>query len=381
MTGREPSEPNRVASPLELFFDLVFVIAVSQASQNLHHGVSEGRALATLLGYAMVFFAIWWAWMNFTWFASAFDTDDWLYRVTTIVQMGGVLVLAAGIQSALVDGQWATVTWGYLIMRLAMVAQWIRVALSDPEQRSVALRYAIGIAAVQIIWAVRIMFATEVQFWTFWPAVFLELMVPVWAEKSRKTPWHPHHIAERYSLFVLILLGESLLASANTVIDSLNAGAHAGDVIWLALAGLVLAAGIWWIYFSQTHGERLSNVRTGFGFGYAHYVIFAAVGALSAGIEVELDVLAKSEENLPTMTGSVALTLPVFVFMIVVWAALLRPSLPITISTVFLACTAGTLAIAAFPPFTAISICIFVMIAVSALEIHRSSVLASTASD
>jgi len=72
--------------------------------------------------------------MNFTWFASAFDTDDWLYRVLTIVQMGGVLVLAAGVHDAMVSFDYAVVTWGYVIMRLAMVAQWLRAAASDPSQ-------------------------------------------------------------------------------------------------------------------------------------------------------------------------------------------------------------------------------------------------------
>src|SRR3546814_13727939 len=85
--------------------------------------------------------------MNFTWFASAFDTDDWLYRVLTILQMGGVLVLAAGVHDAMVDGEYTVVTWGYVVMRLAMVAQWLRVAASDPSSRGTALRMAAGIAA------------------------------------------------------------------------------------------------------------------------------------------------------------------------------------------------------------------------------------------
>jgi len=86
-----------VASILELFFDLVFVIAVSLAGTNLHHALVEGKPGMGIASYLMIFFAIWWAWMNFTWFATSFDNDDWLYRVTTFVQMVGVLVLAAGI--------------------------------------------------------------------------------------------------------------------------------------------------------------------------------------------------------------------------------------------------------------------------------------------
>ncbi|WP_241488053.1 low temperature requirement protein A [Leucobacter japonicus] len=375
MSGRDPHERHRVASPLELFFDLVFVIAVSQASQNLHHGIVEGHVAATTLSYAMIFFAIWWAWMNFTWFASAFDTDDWLYRVTTIVQMGGVLVLAAGVHDAMAEGEWATVTWGYVIMRLAMVGQWVRLAISDPQLRSVAVRYAIGITVVQAIWVARIAFAADVQFWTFWPAMVLEVLVPVWAERARNTPWHPHHIAERYSLFVLILLGESLLASANAIIDAINEGEHIEGIVGLAAAGLVLAAGVWWMYFSHEYGDRLDSARTGFGFGYAHYLLFAAVGAISAGIEVELDLLSHASDHLNAGTASLALAVPVAVFMFVVWLILLRTRLSVTASTVFLITAVGVLASALLPVVTVVGSAACAVIAVVALETHRAAQL------
>ena len=372
MSGRDPHEHHRVASPLELFFDLVFVIAVSQASQNLHHGIVEGHAASTTLSYAMIFFAIWWAWMNFTWFASAFDTDDWLYRITTIVQMGGVLVLAAGVHDAMAEGDWATVTWGYVIMRLAMVAQWVRLAVSDPQLRSVAARYASGIVVVQALWVVRIAFPPDVQFWTFWPAMLLEILVPVWAERARNTPWHPHHIAERYSLFVLILLGESLLASANAIIDAINEGEHIEGIVGLAAAGLVLAAGVWWMYFSHEYGDRLDSARTGFGFGYAHYLLFAAVGAISAGIEVELDLLSHASEHLHASTASLALAVPVAVFMIVVWLILLRTRLSALASTVFVIMALAVLACALLPVVTVVGSAICVVVAVIALETHRA---------
>ena len=96
LVPRSPTESHRAATPLELFLDLCFVVGVAQAAASLHHAIAEGHLHTALIGYPMVFFAIWWAWMNFTWFASAFDTDDWLYRTLTIVQMGGVLVLAIG---------------------------------------------------------------------------------------------------------------------------------------------------------------------------------------------------------------------------------------------------------------------------------------------
>ena len=97
MVGRSRDEEGRSATPLELFFDLVFVVAVAFAAAAMHHDVVEGVVGESIVRYLQVFFAIWWAWMNFTWFASAYDTDDVIYRLLTMVQMFGVLVLAAGV--------------------------------------------------------------------------------------------------------------------------------------------------------------------------------------------------------------------------------------------------------------------------------------------
>src|SRR6202034_368803 len=98
-----------------------------------------------LLAYAAVFFGIWWAWVNFTWFASAYDVDDVAYRLLTFVQIIGVLVLAAGIPSAFVHGNFTVMTIGYVVMRVAMVTQWLRAAHDDPTGRSAAFRYATAV--------------------------------------------------------------------------------------------------------------------------------------------------------------------------------------------------------------------------------------------
>ena len=80
----------------------------------------------------MVFFAIWWAWMNFTWFASAYDNDDVPYRLTVLVQIAGSLVMAAGIPRWFDGGGNVVIVIGYVIMRLAMVTQWMRAARIGP---------------------------------------------------------------------------------------------------------------------------------------------------------------------------------------------------------------------------------------------------------
>jgi len=98
MAARDADERHRVSTPLELLFDLTFVVAVSQAAAQLAASVEHDDIGHAVVGYLMVFFAIWWAWMNFTWFASAYDTDDWVYRLLTMLQMVGVLILALGIE-------------------------------------------------------------------------------------------------------------------------------------------------------------------------------------------------------------------------------------------------------------------------------------------
>ena len=101
----------------------------------------------------MVFFAIWWAWMNFTWFASAYDCDDVPYRLAVFVQIAGALILAAGVPAMFETRapNVATLT-GYVVMRLAIVAQWLRAAASDPDHRVTARRYAAGITVLQLAW-------------------------------------------------------------------------------------------------------------------------------------------------------------------------------------------------------------------------------------
>jgi low temperature requirement protein LtrA len=158
MASRDSHEEHRAATPLELFFDLCFVVAVALASSGLHHEVSEGHIGDGVLRYSIVFFGIWWAWMNFTWFASAYDTDDGIYRITTFVQMAGVLVLAAGVPRIFESADLGLSVTGYVVMRLAMVAQWLRAAQTDPVSRPAALRYAAGIAFVQLLWIAMLVF-------------------------------------------------------------------------------------------------------------------------------------------------------------------------------------------------------------------------------
>ena len=93
MTPRDMHEPHRAATPLELLFDLVSVIAIAAAAAGLHHAIAEAHVLDGLLKFCAAFFGIWWAWMNYTWFASAYDNDDTPYRLLTLLIMAGSLTI------------------------------------------------------------------------------------------------------------------------------------------------------------------------------------------------------------------------------------------------------------------------------------------------
>ena len=147
--------------------------------------MAESHPVEGLFGYLMVFFAIWWAWMAFTWFASAYDCDDVPYRLLVFVQIAGALLLAAGI-TAMFETRTPNIATvgGYVIMRLALVVQWLRAAASDPGRRTTARRYALGITIMQTAW-VGMLFIP--QYWLL-PGFLLlgraGFSVPMWAERA-----------------------------------------------------------------------------------------------------------------------------------------------------------------------------------------------------
>ena len=319
MTARDTTQAHRPSSPLELLFDLVFVVAIAQVAVQLAHAIAEGHVVESLAPYCMVFFAIWWAWMNFTWFASAYDTDDVPYRILVLVQMAGVLILAAGVPSAFSGGGFTAVTIGYLVMRVGLVSLWVRAGIQHPRGRATAFRYAAGITVVQILWVSRLAFPDSSPWW-FLVIALADLSVPLWAERTGKTAWHPHHIAERYGLFTIIVLGESVLASTLGVQDSLDGGGLSAELVVIALAGLTLLFALWWLYFSEPAGDGLERrPNLSYVWGYGHYVIFAALAAVGAGLEVAVESAGHHTE-VTDQVVAFAVGVPVAIFLVMLWA-------------------------------------------------------------
>ncbi len=298
MGGRDPHEPGRSATPLELLFDLTFVIAFGVAANELAHALAEDHVWDGIAGFLFATFAISWAWINFSWFASAYDTDDWVFRLSTMVQMVGVLILSLGLAdmfASLVNDDYvdnSVMVLGYVVMRVPMVFQWLRAAKQDPERAPACRTYVVTILVAQVGWVALLAAKTSVGVTFAWAGVLIlvETAGPVIAETRKGgTPWHAHHIAERHGLLVIIALGEGLLGTmaALTVLVGPDGPGWSADVAVLGFAGTAMIFGMWWTYFVVPCGEILHAHRErSFGWGYGHIPLFGALVAVGAGLHV-----------------------------------------------------------------------------------------------
>ncbi len=317
MRARDPQQPHRAATTLELFFDLIFVLAIASAAAGLHHAIAEAHALQGIVRFAMAFFAIWWAWMTYTWFASSYDNGDVFYRLLTLTIMAGALTIAAGIGPFFEALDIRVIVIGYSIMRVAMITLWVRASVADPVHEVTTRRYAIGTLLLQIYWVGLLLWAprqTDLFYPLFVLGVLLELAVPLLAERAGNTPWHRHHIIERYGLLTIIVLGEALLSATLALRAAI---AHEYDMGLIVIAGyaLCVVCSMWWLYFAED--EHLSSTAYGhvFVWGYGHAVIFAAAAAVGAGFAVAIDVMTHHAELAVRDVGwPVAIPLALFLF-------------------------------------------------------------------
>jgi low temperature requirement protein LtrA len=322
--GRDPNEEHRVTTPLELLYDLTIVVAFGTAADQLAHFIAEDHVWAGVGGFAFASFAVSWAWLNYSWFASAYDTDDWVFRLATMVQMVGVIVLSLGLPQmfASIDHGGTlnngVMVAGYVVMRVSLGFLWLMVARHDPARAPAARTYVAVIGTAQVGWiALAIADLPIVTTFALLSVLLaVELVGPWVAEQRSPTPWHPHHIAERYSLLVIITLGEVILGT----VAALNAVVH-GEAGWsvdaalLAIAGVGLAFGCWWTYFSVPWAEVLVQHRQrGWPFGYGHLFLFAPLAAMGAGLHVAALMLEdKAEIGATGVVLSVAIPFAIYV--------------------------------------------------------------------
>jgi low temperature requirement protein LtrA len=329
MGGRDRHEAHRAATPLELLFDLTFVISFGLAASQLAHALAEGHYTAGLLGFGLAGFGICWAWINFSWFASAYDTDDWIFRVATMVQMIGVLVLAIGLPrmfASIEHGEHldtSVMVLGYVIMRVALVCQWLRAARQDPARRRACIAYAIAVSVAQVGWVAQIPFQRSIAatFALIGFLVLVELAGPAFAErKDGGTPWHAHHMAERYGLFAIIALGEGVAGTVAALSAVIEQQGWTLDAALVGIAGTGLTFGIWWVYYMLPSAPILHAHRDrSLIWGYTQMMIVTAIVATGAGLHVAADFI-EGQAHISALATVLTVAVPVGVFLGLIYA-------------------------------------------------------------
>ncbi|MGZ8598129.1 MAG: low temperature requirement protein A [Actinomycetota bacterium] len=293
---REFDVGERKATWLELFFDLCFVAAVAALAEGLH----SDPTLRGLWHFAALFVPVWWAWMEFTWFATAWDNDDVLHRVGMLVAMLLVIVLAAGIPRVY-EGNDRVFVVAYAAMQGLLVLMFARVLPHAGTARRFARNYAIGDATGGLIMLSSLLVEPPARYWVWALSVLVLMVAPVFAVRAYEgQPFDSRHVPERYGLFTIIVLGESVIVVA----ASLGDVALDGGSIASALLGFAIAATIWWGYFETVSSTSLSRERVGASFlwGYGHLFGFAGIAATAIGVELAVEAGAAGDHGLSLAT-------------------------------------------------------------------------------
>ena len=328
MTARSPHESHRAATPLELFFDLVFVVAIAQAANGLHHASGRGTSRSrVLIGYLMVFFAIWWAWMAFTWFASAYDCDDVPYRLLVFVQIAGALLHGGGHHGDVRNAD-AEHCDGRRLRRHAAragraVAACGRRPILGVERRHGDTRSASsscrprgsGCSSCRSTGCCRDSCCLAA----------LDVSRADVGRASVPTTWHPHHITERYGSADADRAGGVDPGCEHD--DPVRACGRRGRCPIcspLIVGGLLIVYSMWWVYFDRPVHDLLTSVRKAFIWGYGHYFVFASAAAVGAGLAVAVDAATHHAKIGPVGAG-VAVAVPVATYLVCLWVLHNRP--------------------------------------------------------
>jgi low temperature requirement protein LtrA len=295
-TGEE-----RSASKLELFFDLAFVLVVAELAIDL-------RADVTLHGellFAGLFTLVWWSWVSSTLYANRFDHDDVVYRLYKLASMAAVIGLAASATEATGE-RFALFVGCQLLLRATLLLQYGRAYRHVESARPIARLYLLGAGAGAVLWAVSLLVPRPAAFALWAAAVLVEALVPLVATRhSSDVPLHVEHLPERFALFVILVLGESVAGVAHGLHDA----KWAAPAIPVAVLSFVLAAALWWSYFdlagarakrllNEVGGERSDRSHDVYVFGQLPLTL--ALATVGAGIE--LAVVQSGEGEVPVGT-------------------------------------------------------------------------------
>jgi low temperature requirement protein LtrA len=288
-------------TPLELFFDLVLVFAITQVTSLLADDPTWGGVLRGMLVLA----ALWWAWSVYAWLTSATDVDEGGVRLTMLAAMGAMLFVALAVPGAFGDD---AVLFGaaYLLVRLLHLVLSAIVARDDPDRRGALLRFApTAIFGASLLVLAGFLDGNDrIAVWVI--ALAIDYLGPVVIGVGRGWRVAPEHFAERHGLIVLIALGESIIAIG------VGAGFELGTgVIVAAGLGIVVVSALWWLYFDvaaifarrrliQAEGLELHRLALD-SYSYLHLPMIAGIVLFAFGLKTTLGDVGAALDTVPAV--------------------------------------------------------------------------------
>jgi low temperature requirement protein LtrA len=305
----EDHEAGRGATWLELFYDLVFVAAIAQLARYFSSNL-DWTGFATYIAF---FVPIWVCWLGATFYATRFDTDDLSDRLASLFEMAIVAAMAVQVNSGLTDasGEFAIC---YILFRILLILQNLNAGYHVPEVRGLTTTYALGFGTGAVFWLISLAVPLpwRVGFWAV--GIVIDLATPFMASRwVTQFPPSMTHLPERFGLFTIIVLGESIIA----VVKGLSEHDWGVLSIVAAFLGLSVAFSLWWLYFDSVDGSPLQRIKEGnvaiaMGWVYAHLPLAICLTTMGVGVE---QMVSNGVQVVPSLTdrwlfcGSVSICL------------------------------------------------------------------------
>ncbi|HEX2392948.1 MAG TPA: low temperature requirement protein A [Solirubrobacterales bacterium] len=275
-------------TPLELFFDLVFVLAITQCTALMAHHPSWSGLVQGLL----VLGVLWWAWVGYAWLTSVIDPEQAAARLVIFVAMAAMLIVSICVPEAF-GSLGLPLALAYGVFRVAHIALFMLASPDDEQLRRSVLGLAVSTAIGVSVLAAASLFDGLAQGALWFLALFLDMAGPYFFGSEG---WHlvPGHFAERHGLIVLIALGESIVAIGAGAAGTLNLGIAA-----VAVLGIGLAAALWWAYFdvvalisarrlADAEPGRVQNELARDSYSYLHFPLVAGIVLVAFGMKATI---------------------------------------------------------------------------------------------
>jgi low temperature requirement protein LtrA len=279
--------PDTEARPtwLELFFDLVFVVVIARLSDlvALHPQPKD------FLEYFALFVAVWFTWVSFTVYSDRFDVDDVPHRLLVLAATLASIVVAIHVDDAFSGGS-TPFALASIAVRALLIAINVRAVRALPEVSRFERAYVVGWSIGLALWVASLAIPTPARYVVWGVAVAIEVLTPLVVERRvGRVPLVSSHISERFGLFTIIVLGESVV----------SVGAGIADVNFaltdslIAIGSFAIAAALWWLYFDCVTTRHADSAE----FVYSHAFVYSGLGAVAPG--ALLCILGAEDASLP----------------------------------------------------------------------------------